>query len=102
MKRRPRKCALSFAVSPCLLLLISNLYIGGPGVALVFAQSQNPTPPRPAGMATGGARAPVKDALSRPITVGGFVDGAPVVFADITKQAGLDKFHHRSGTPEKS
>ena len=29
------------------------------------------------------------------------MDGAPIVFADITKQAGLDRFHHRSGTPEK-
>ncbi len=41
------------------------------------------------GMSTGGAHAPVKDALSRPITAGGFVDGAPVVFTDITHTAGL-------------
>jgi hypothetical protein len=53
-------------------------------------------------MATGGVHAPVKDALSRPITAGGFVDGAPIVFLDVTKQAGLDKFHHRSGTAEKT
>jgi hypothetical protein len=53
------------------------------------------------GVSTGVAHAPRKDAQSRPITAGGFVDGAPVVFADITKAAGLDKFHHRSGTPEK-
>jgi hypothetical protein len=53
------------------------------------------------GVATGAAHAPVKDAQSRPITAGGFVDGAPVVFIDVTKQAGMDKFHHRSGTPEK-
>ena len=52
-------------------------------------------------MASGGAHAPVKDALSRPITAGGFVDGAPVVFVDITKKAGLDKLHHRSGTLDK-
>jgi enediyne biosynthesis protein E4 len=52
-------------------------------------------------MSTGGAHAPVKDALSRPITAGGFVDGAPIVFADITHAAGLDKFYHRSGDPEK-
>ena len=56
----------------------------------------------PTGVATGAPHAPVKDALSRPITAGGFVDGAPVVFADVTKQAGLDSFHHRSGTPEKA
>ena len=53
------------------------------------------------GVSTGAAHAAQKDAQSRPITAGGFVDGAPVVFMDITKQAGLDRFHHRSGTPEK-
>lgn len=45
---------------------------------------------------------PVFDAQHRPITAGGFVEGAPVVFEDITHGAGVDKFHHRSGTPEKS
>src|SRR5216684_1060355 len=45
---------------------------------------------------------PVFDAQHRPITAGGFVEGAPVVFEDITHQSGIDKFHHRSGTPEKS
>lgn len=55
-----------------------------------------------AGIASGAAHAPVLDAQRRPITAGGFVDGAPVVFADVTKQAGLDKFHHRSGSPEKT
>jgi hypothetical protein len=53
------------------------------------------------GVATGGAHPAVKDALNRPITAGGFVDGATVVFSDITKQAGLDIFQHRSGTPQK-
>jgi enediyne biosynthesis protein E4 len=53
------------------------------------------------GVATGAAHPAVKDATGRPITAGGFVDGAPVVFADFTKQAGLDKFRHRSGTPAK-
>jgi len=53
------------------------------------------------GVSTGVAHAPRKDAQSRPITAGGFVDGAPIVFADITNAAGLDKFRHRSGTPEK-
>jgi enediyne biosynthesis protein E4 len=65
-------------------------------------QPQNPAPAKPSGMATGGIHAPVKDALSRPITAGGFVDGAPIVFIDITKQSGLDKFHDRSGTREKT
>jgi hypothetical protein len=53
------------------------------------------------GMTTGAARAPVKDSQTRPITAGGFVDGAPVVFVDATKAAGLDKFHHKMGGPAK-
>jgi hypothetical protein len=45
---------------------------------------------------------PVFDAHHRPITAGGFVDGAPVVFEDVTHQSGIDKFRHRSGNPDKS
>ena len=74
-------------------------------LSLGLAQ-QDPGEKKPAqnpqsGMSTGGAHAPVKDALSRPITAGGFVDGAPVIFVDVTHTAGLDKFHHRSGGHEK-
>jgi len=58
--------------------------------------------PTQSGIASGAAHAPVLDAKHRPITAGGFVDGAPIVFVDITNQAGLDKFHHKSGTPEKT
>jgi len=53
------------------------------------------------GVATGAARPAIKDSQGHPITAGGFVDGAPIVFNDITKQAGLDRFLHRSGTPAK-
>ncbi len=63
------------------------------------AEKQPPLPPM--GVSTGVARAPVKDSRSRPITAGGFVDGAPIVFADVTHESGLDRFRHRSGTPEK-
>ena len=56
----------------------------------------------PTGVASGSPHAPVKDAKSRPITAGGFVDDAPFVFADITQQSGVGKFRHRSGTPEKA
>jgi enediyne biosynthesis protein E4 len=77
-----------------------------PLFVISLTASQQPSPPQSSsssmGVSTGVAHAAVKDAQSRPITAGGFVDGAPVVFVDITKQAGLDKFHHRSGTPEKS
>jgi hypothetical protein len=53
------------------------------------------------GMTTGAARAPVKDSQMRPISAGGFADGAPVVFVDASKAAGLDKFHHKMGGPAK-
>src|SRR5215472_12185256 len=84
-------------------------FLAAAGAALVLpvlAACQEPKPPDRQsqggmGVATGAPHAAVKDALSRPITAGGFVDGAPVVFANITKLAGLDKFQHRSGTPAK-
>jgi len=72
------------------------------GAAAQEPEDRKPQKPESMGVATGNPHVPVKDALSRPITAGGFVDGAPIVFADITKQAGLDKFHHRSGALEKT
>src|SRR5260221_3191156 len=77
-------------------------------VFAVFAQNrpdQNPAQQPPvvsSGVSTGAAHPAVKDDKSRPITAGGFVNGAPVVFVDIAKQAGLTKFRHRSGNPDKS
>src|SRR5213594_1777188 len=65
-------------------------------------EERKPQKPESAGVATGAPHAPVKDAMSRPITAGGLVDDAPIVFIDITKQAGLATFRHRSGTPEKA
>ncbi len=53
------------------------------------------------GTASGTRRADVFDALNRPITAGGLVDGAPVVFEDITAASGLEVFRHRAGYPEK-
>jgi hypothetical protein len=59
-------------------------------------------PPQSGGASTGGIFAPVLDEKHRPITAGGFVDGAPVIFVDYTEKSGLDKFKHVSGTPEKN
>src|SRR5215470_18304880 len=53
------------------------------------------------GASTAGTFTPVKDSSSRPITAGGFVDGAPVYFADVTARAGLQKFRHVSGVADK-
>jgi hypothetical protein len=53
------------------------------------------------GIASGVAATPVYDAQKRPITAGGFVDKGPVIFEDITKQAGLAGWRHKMGVPEK-
>ena len=74
-----------------------------------ICQAQQQAPPPPAkpgqngmGIAGGIGAAPVYDAEKRPITAGGFVDNGPVVFQDITKQAGLSGWIHKMGTPEKN
>jgi len=90
---------LSRRFAPILPIFAALFFLDG------FARDQDhPKPPEPqsTGVSTGAPHAPVKDSLSRPITAGGFVDGAPVVFVDIAKQAGLDKFRHRSGSIEKA
>lgn len=71
-------------------------------VALGQGMSPAQTEGHQTGTSTGGVHAPIKDALSRPITAGGFVENGPIILSDITHAAGLDKFHHRSGTPQKS
>jgi enediyne biosynthesis protein E4 len=99
--RRPLSFFLFAFILLC-FLVHSRLGLGQQSPQTSPDKSQNLPMPRPSGMATGGIHAPIKDSRSRPITAGGFVDGAPVIFLDITHQAGLDKFHHRSGSPEKS
>ena len=53
------------------------------------------------GISAGVSAAPVFDDQKRPITAGGFVDSGPVIFQDVTKQAGLSGWRHKMGTPEK-
>ena len=53
------------------------------------------------GNSTGGTFAPVYDPEHRPITAGGFVNAGPIVFQDVTKEAGLSGWRHVMGTPEK-
>jgi enediyne biosynthesis protein E4 len=66
------------------------------------ADSHQPPQAQPMGVSTGPPHAAVKDSQARPITAGGFVDGAPIIFQDATTSSGLDKFLHRSGSPEKT
>src|SRR2546429_6457564 len=73
-----------------------------PGAAAQEPEDRKAEKLKPTGVATGAPHAPVKDAMSRPITAGGFVDDAPIVFIDITKQAGRDKFRPPPVTPPKA
>ena len=56
------------------------------------------------GIAAGVQSAPQYDAQKRPITAGGYVEpgAAPVVFKDVTKQAGLSGWIHKMGVPQKN
>src|SRR5204863_5482553 len=92
--------ALGFATAQVLAVLSILLSaLGAPGQQASDQKTKQPPPSM--GVATGAAHPAIKDSHSRPITAGGFVDDAPVVFSDITKLAGLDKFLHRSGSPGK-
>jgi len=53
------------------------------------------------GISSGATASPVFDPQGRPITAGGFVDSGPVIFQDITAQAGLANWRHTMGTPAK-
>ena len=53
------------------------------------------------GVKTGAARGAVLDEKRRPITAGGFVTTGPRVFDDVADKAGLTRWHHTMGTPEK-
>ena len=52
-------------------------------------------------MATAGPQQAQFDSLHRPITAGGFVKAGPIVFQDVAAAAGLTRWHHKSGTPQK-
>jgi hypothetical protein len=82
--------------------LLTIAFADGPQQSKTPVMPKAQGPPQSGGASTGGIFAPVMDEKHRPITAGGFVDGAPVVFVDDTKKSGLDKFQHVSGTPEKN
>jgi hypothetical protein len=87
----------AFAVAICSVLV--------PGIMMAQAPAPEPKPAGPqqsgmGGTSTGGVFAPVHDAENRPITAGGFVDSGPVVFQDVSRQAGLTVWRHKMGTPE--
>ncbi len=82
-------------------LSISTLILAISFSAISRAQQQQTTSGA-AGIAAGVAAAPVYDDQKRPITAGGFVSSGPVIYQDVTKQAGLSGWRHKMGVPEKN
>src|SRR5215469_12811012 len=78
------------------LLSIVAAPIFGRRFSLNFQHPQ-PRAAKPSGVTTGGEYAAVYDEHHRPITAGGFVDGAEAVYEDCTRQSGLTAFKHRCG-----
>jgi hypothetical protein len=95
---RFRKFFLAFVcICACAALLVG-----------LNAQEQAPNPAQSSqgahtqgAVSTGAAHPAVLDAEHRPITAGGFVDSGPVVFQNISEKAGLSRWRHVMGTPEK-
>jgi hypothetical protein len=53
------------------------------------------------GVNTGPPHAVQLDELKRPVTAGGFVKDGPIVFQDISEKAGLTRWTHTMGSPDK-
>jgi enediyne biosynthesis protein E4 len=66
------------------------------GISQEGAQS-----PATGGSSTGGVYAPLLDEKHRPITIGGTVKTGPTIFVDVAAQAGLTRWQHKMGSPEK-
>jgi enediyne biosynthesis protein E4 len=69
--------------------------------ATIWPQAPSPKPDGTGGMATGGTFPAVYDSEKRPITAGGLVKTGPIVFMNTAEQAGLTRWRHKTGTPEK-
>jgi len=101
--------------------ILARLWCAVVAIAVGFASgsllvAQNPTPlekeaqkpvegSQPASsnsVSTGAPQRAVFDAQHRPITAGGFVSSGPVIFKDVASFAGLTKWKHVMGSPEKS
>jgi len=92
---------LIFASAPALLLSQA----ANPGAAAsgqsTAPAAQDAQAPATGGEATGPPQPAQFDEQHRPITAGGFVKSGPVIFEDISEQAGLTHWIHKMGTKEK-
>jgi hypothetical protein len=94
-----RSGQVALAISISVFLLVAGTAFSGRARS---QQSEKPAAAQQNSVSTAGARPAVLDAENRPITAGGFVDTGPIVFQDVAEEAGLTKWRHVMGTPEKS
>jgi hypothetical protein len=89
----PQYCRLSVCAIASLLALAASL------LSSAAQDAPKPLPGMGSGAQAGSQK--LKDAEKRPITAGGFVDSGPVIFKDITKEAGLSGWTHVMGAADK-
>jgi hypothetical protein len=100
MMRIERKLVTQIALAS-LISLISGVIPSFPARPQP-QQSGKPVETQQGSVSTAGARPAVLDSENRPITAGGFVDTGPTVFQDVAEKAGLTKWRHVMGTPQKT
>src|SRR5260370_15512814 len=98
----PLRTTAGYMLGLVFLIIGSSLAVVQIARAQSSGSSSPQTPQTQGAVSTGGAHAAVLDSEKRPITAGGFVDGGPIIFQDIAEKAGLSKWHHVTGTPEKT
>jgi hypothetical protein len=98
----PQRAIVCPRVFPPLVLAGALLAAVMPIAMAQVGDSKNAQPaPAQSAVSSGGAHAAVLDAEHRPITAGGFVESGPIVFQEIGEKAGLARWRHVMGTPEK-
>jgi len=83
------------------LVLVAQSSDSGASPKNQQSQATTVAPQSAGGVETGPPHPAQFDEQRRPITAGGFVASGPVIFQDISEQAGLTRWTHKMGTPQK-
>ena len=83
------------------LVLVAQSSDSGASPKNQQSQATTVAPQSAGGVDTGPPHPAQFDEQRRPITAGGFVASGPVIFQDISEQAGLTRWTHKIGTPQK-
>src|ERR1700729_1811283 len=97
---------MSFSMNKTAILFLclcgmAHAQAQGSGVSSPFGTDPSARPQQ-GGSATRGEFAPILDSEKRPITAGGFVKTGPIIYQDVSKQAGLPVWQQRWGTHQKN